>query len=291
MSSPAPSVAYGFRRAVELWRVVLAVFLGSAAVFLPVRLVLWATAGETLGSLPGGDLPDGELVLILVELLLPVWPAVALAAVSSIVSLWAWTVLWHAGVVRWLVFSGRRDVRLAEILSRGLFGWWRWARLGLVSLGVLLVCEVALALIFAALRNRAHDVANDWALGIALETGIVLGLFAAVVCWLATLRGAWLLGEVTRSSAVLAWLAGLSGVVRQPLRSLLALVVWAVPGLVFASAPPLAGWRFEALRAPFVGGLVGAVAGILGAFCLVGLFLSFAPITGLTRDGHTDRPE
>ena len=144
-----------------------------------------------------------ELIPITVQLLLPVWPALALAAVSSIVSLWAWTVLWHAGVVRWLVFSGKRDVRLAEILSRGLFGWWRWARLGLVSLGVVLVCEVGLAVVFAALRDRAHDSANDWALGIYLETAILLGLVAAVVCWLATLRGAWLLGEVTRSSAVL----------------------------------------------------------------------------------------
>ena len=281
MSSPTPSVLYGLRRGIELWRVVLAVFLGSVVVFLPLHLVLWTSAAGAIGSLPDGELPDGEVLLIAVELLWPVWPALLLAVMSSIFALWAWTVLWHAGVVRWFVYSGRRGVRLAEILSRGLFGWWRWARLGLMSIGVLAVVEVGLALIFAGLRDRAVEAADDWALGIYLESGLVLGLLAGLICWLATLRGAWLLGDVNRRSAVLAWFAGLRGTFRQPVRSVLTLVLWVVPGFAASVASLAAGWRFEAIRDPLANAVVSTGAGLVGAFCLVGLFLSFAPVSGL----------
>lgn len=286
MSTNVPSAGFGCRRAVELWRVVLAVYLGSVAVFVPVVLVLWTSAAGTIGSLPDGDLPDGELALIVVELLRPIWPALALATASSIVSLWAWTVLWHAGVVRWFVYSGKRHVRLAEIFSRGLFGWWRWARLGLAALTALTVVEVGLVLVYRVLRSRAIGAADDSVLAFYLESTLLLGVLAATVCWLATLRGAWLLGDVNRKSAVLAWVAGLRGTMTEPFRSLTALVLWVVPGLAAAILPLLAGWCFEVFRGGFANTLVSIGAGLLGAFCLAGLFLSFAPVSGLTRTDH-----
>jgi len=271
-----------------MWRVVLLVWLGSVLVFLPSRFVLWTTVGGALANLPDGDLPDGETTLILIELLRPVWPPLALAFLSGCLTLWAWTVLWHAGLVRWFFYSGRRDVRLAEILSRGLFGWWRWARLGFTSVVVLVLVHSAVVLAFVKLEKRAADLADDSRLGIYLETGILLCLAAGILCWMATLRGAWLLGQSHRRSAVLAWLAGLWETIRQPVRSFATLLVWMAPGLAAVVAPMILGWRFEILRGTIPSTILGAVAGLAVAFCLVGLFLSFAPVTGLVGEKTTD---
>jgi hypothetical protein len=277
MSRPAPSPRFGFRTTVELWRVVLTVFLGSVVVFVPVHLVLWASVAGVLGSLPEGGLPNGELLLIAIELLRSEWPGLALAVLSSVFALWAWTVLWHAGVVRWFVYSGRKDVRLAEILSRGLFGWWRWARLAITSIAVFLLGQAVLGVGFRWLGDRA----DDSLLGLGLAILAILSLVLTVLCWLATLRGAWLLGEVHRRSAVLAWLAGLRETLTQPFRSVLTLLFWVVPGLAVSILPLLAGWQLEALREGAPATVIELTAGLLGAFCWVGLFLSFAPVTEL----------
>ena len=83
-----------------------------------------------------------------------------------------------------------------------------------------------------------------------------------------------------RRSAVLAWFAGLWGTLRQPVRSLLTLVVWMAPTLVAAVGPTVCAWRFEMLREMVPGTILGIIAGLVVAFCQVGLFLSFAPVTG-----------
>ncbi len=256
------------------------VFLVSVLVFLPARLVLWTAVGGALADLPDDGLPDGETSLILIELLRPISPPLALAFLSGCFTLWAWTVLWHAGLVRWFFYSGKRDVRLAEVLSRGLFGWWRWARLGLTSVAALVLVHSAIGLAYVALEERAADLADDSRLGIYLESGILLCLVAAVLCWMATLRGAWVLGQSHRRSAVLAWFAGLWGTIRQPVRSFAILLAWALPGLVAVVAPTILGWHFEILRGTIPHTILGIAAGLVTAFCQVGLFLSFAPVTG-----------
>lgn len=287
---PAPSWLFGFQRAVVLWRVVAVVFLVSVAVFVPARLVLWSTVGGALANLPDGDLPDGEIALILIELLRPVWPPLVLAFVSGCVALWAWTILWHAGLVRWFFYSGRSDVRLVEILSRGLFGWWRWTRLSLTSVAAIVLVHSAVVFSFFKLEDRAKKLADDSNLGIYLESGILMCLVAAVLCWLAALRGAWLLGETDRRSAVMAWVGGLWGTIRQPVRSLLTLLMWAVPAIAAAAMPTILGWYIEPLRGALPGTVLGVAAHLVMAFCLVGLFLSFAPVTGLDRTDHTHDP-
>jgi hypothetical protein len=290
VKTPAPSCVFGLRKCIVLWRVVVVVFFVSVLVFVPARLVLWSTLGGALANLPAGDLPEGELTLILTELVRPIWPSLASAFLSGCVALWAWTVLWHAGLVRWFLYSGRHDVRLAEVISRGLFGWWRWARLGLTSVAVLVLVHSAVGMAFVKLEERAADLADDSALRIYLETGILVCLIAAVLCWVATLRGAWLLGESSRRSAVLAWLAGLWGTVRQPVRSLVTLLVWVVPGLAATVAPTILAWRFEILRTTIPSAVLGLGGGLITAFCLVGLFLSFAPTTGLERSDGSENP-
>ncbi|MEX1286336.1 MAG: hypothetical protein AB1Z57_00205 [Acidimicrobiia bacterium] len=280
----APSVSFGAAKTLVLWRVVVVVFIVSAAVFLPARLVFWTSVGGALSNLPDGDLPAGETALILTELLRPVWLPLALAFLSGCVTLWAWTVLWHAGLVRWFFYSGRDDVRLAEVLSRGLFGWWRWARLGITSATALAVVNGGIVAAFLAFERRAVDLADDSGLDMVLEAGILLGFGSALLVWLTTLRAAWLLGESRRRSAVLAWFAGLWGTVRQPVRSLLTLAVWMAPAAIAVAAPTVLGWRFEMLREVVPSTVLGLVAGLVVAFCQVGLFLSFAPVTGLSVD-------
>ena len=267
---------------------VLAVWLVSVAVFLPARAVVWTAVAETFAALPSGDLPNGELSLITVELLRPVWAPLTVAALSGWLALWAWTVLWHAGVVRWLLLSGRTEVRLAEILGHGLIGWWRWARLGLTSLAVLLLTHSALWLAIRMAKKHAHDSANNGQLGIWLLAVLVVSFVVVVLCWLATLRGSWLLGSGDRRSAALAWLAGLWGSLRQPVRSLVTLALWAGPTLMVTVAPILICRSFEVLQAPLPSKVIDAAAGLFAAFCLVGLFLSFAPVTGLVGNDSAE---
>lgn len=288
--TPRPSWSFGFRSAVELWRVVAAVFFVSVVVFLPAHFVLRSATAEVLANLPDSDLPKGEILLILIELVVPVWPALLAAAVSGWVALWLWTVLWHAGVVRWLVFSGRRGVRLAEILSRGLLHWWRWARLGLTSVVAIGLGHAGIAAAFGFLKDRAEDTTADLMLGLWLMAAVALAAGVVVVCWLAGLRGAWLLGESGRRSAVLAWADGLVGTAKQPVSSVVTLLLWVLPASASAVLPLVAGWWIEALRAPIAGAALGGCAGLVTAFCLVGLFLSFAPTTGLERAETSEDP-
>jgi hypothetical protein len=119
-------------------------------------------------------------------------------------------------------------------------------------------------------------------LGVWLVAAVALAGLVVIVCWLAGLRGAWLLGEPDRRSAVVAWIGGLVGTARQPLSSVLTLTLWALPAVLAAALPLVAGWQIEALRAPTPNAILGGVSGVIQAFCWVGLFLSFAPASGLT---------
>ena len=101
------------------------------------------------------------------------------------------------------------------------------------------------------------------------RTGIGLTAAVLIMCWLATLRGAWLIGESGRRSAVVAWLRGFGATLRQPIRSLCTLALWAVPGFVLLVLPVLlessAAW------------LALLPAWLASAFCWVALYLSFVP--------------
>lgn len=274
----------------EFWRVVLAVWIVSAAVFLPARIVVWAAVGPSFFALPSGVLADGERVLIAIELLRPVCVPLAVAVLSAWLAFWSWTVLWHAGVVRWLLLSGRIEQRLAEVVGHGLIGWWRWARLGLTSASVLVLSHSALWLIVEEARDQAVATGDDGLLGVIVPAAVFLSIGVVLWCWLATLRGAWLLGAVDRRSAVLAWFAGFWGSARQPISSLFTLAVWGLPAIFAIVIPAVAGWRFEAVRGIFPTALVGSAAGLLTAFCFVGLFLSFAPVSGLIGEEQPKEP-
>jgi len=77
------------------------------------------------------------------------------------------------------------------------------------------------------------------------------------------------LGDSGRRSAMAAWVRGLSLVLRQPLRSLLPFIFWALPGLVLLALPLLYDGPAAAV---FL-----LVAWLASAFCWVALHMSFAP--------------
>jgi hypothetical protein len=178
---------------------------------------------------------------------------------------------------------------LSEILSRGLLHWWRWARLGLTSVAAIGLGHVGIAAAYGLLTSRAAAAAADLMLGVWLVAAVVLVGVVVVVCWLAGLRGAWLLGDPTRRSAVLAWIGGLVGTMRQPVSSLATLALWALPAVAAAALPLIAGWQIEALRSPMANGLLSGFAGLIQALCWVGLFLSFAPTSGFTENSGLEK--
>jgi len=266
-----PSPISGLRLALRLRRLVGAVWLVSMAVFLPAHLVAELAAGATRAGLPDRPLPTGDSILVLVELFRPVAGPFALALVSGGLALLAWLVLWHGGVVRWWFGAGNGAayVPLGEILGHGVIWWWRYARLALVAVTVTAGLLVAMWVPLRPLIRTAGTIGDGGRSGVLLAAGLVLTAIVLIGCWLATLRGAWLLGESGRRSAAVAWLRGLGAALRQPIRSFGTLALWAVPGFTLLVLPVLlespAAWL--ALLPAWLG----------SAFCWVALFLSFAP--------------
>jgi hypothetical protein len=258
-----PSVAAGFRLAVRLHRLVAGVWLAWVAIFVPALLVVQSATGPYRANRPAGGFGAGEDLLIFSEIMRPVAVPLAVALVFGCFLLLAWCVLWHAGVVRWWLNPDTDAPGLAQILGHGLPVWWRFARLTLLALVLQVVGAVSpwLPLLLA-------DVEHRFVLPL-LVFGSVLTVVATILVWLAAFRGGWLLGEPGRRSALLAWVRGLGMAVRQPLRSLLPLLIWALPGLALLVLPLL----YDGPAAT----LFLLAAWLLGAFCMVALFMSYAP--------------
>jgi len=265
----APSPISGLRLALRLRRLVGAVWLVSMAVFLPAHLVAELAAGATRAGLPDRPLPAGDSLLMLVELFRPVAGPFALTLVFGGLALLAWSVLWHGGVVRWWQGPGGAQVQLAEILGHGFVWWWRYVRLAVVAITATAAMLAAIWVPLKPLIRSAGTTGDGGRSGVLLAAGLVLTAIVLVGCWLATLRGAWLLGESGRRSAAVAWLRGFGATLQQPIRSLCTLVLWAVPGFALLVLPVLvespAAW------------LVLLPSWLGSAFCWVALFLSFAP--------------
>jgi len=278
-----PSPRWGWQQARRLWRLVIAVWVVSWLAIAPALLLLWRIIVPGLAALPAGtgEVADGDVALIILEAGREAWIPSALALLSGLVALWAWSVLWHAGVVSWQLWMGGRRVRLGELLGLGVAAWWRYARLSAAALTVLVVTVAAIAvpLLWAALR--ALGAMAERRLVVVVVAGMVAVKLVAIVVWLATLHGAWLLGLPERRSAVVAWLHGLQATARRPLANLWVLLVWLVPPLLASAAAPLLGAAFAGLRGGLVLVGIGLLASLLRAFCWVGLFCSFAPVTGL----------
>jgi hypothetical protein len=264
-----PSPVVGFRLAVRLRKLVGAVWLVCVAIFLPAHLVVLAATAATFADLPARDLPTGDELLIMVELIRPVVVPLAIALISGLLAFVAWAELWHGGTVRWWMGAGAARVRLAEILGHGVVWWWRYFRLAMMAF---LAAASALFAIWAPIRiaiSGSGALAAGRGAALLLLAGVVLSLFVILVDWLATLRASWMLGESGRRSAVVAWFRGLAATARQPLRTLLPVVVWGVPGLVMLVLPFLVEASIAMVAMP--------LCWLVAAFCWVALFVSYAP--------------
>jgi len=269
-----PSSVAGLRFALRLRKLVGAVWLVSMAVFVPAHLVIQRAAGPVRANLPNRELPDGEEMLLLAEQIRPVAGPLALALLSGAVAFLAWSVLWHAGTVRWSLGAGAARVHLAEILGHGAVWWWRYARLALMEIVVTLTALIAMWIPPLAIAGAIVSPDSAKGAGIVLATGLGLSLIVIIICRMAALRAAWLLGEPGRHSAIVAWLHGLGDSLRSPLRSVGPLVVWAVPGIGLLVLPLV------------VDGPLATTVMLLGwlgsAFCWVALYLSYAPPEAVT---------
>jgi len=264
-----PSTLAGLRSALRLRKLVGAVWLASLGVFLPAHLVIQRATGPVRANLPDRALPDGEEMLLLAEQIRPVIGPLALALLSGGVAFLAWSVLWHGGTVRWSLGAGAARVRLAEILGHGAVWWWRYARLALTEFIVTVSFLMAMWIPLLAIAGATRTLDSAKRAGIVLATGLGLSLVVIVVCWLAALRAAWLLGEPGRHSAIVAWLQGLGESFRHPLRSVGPLVVWATPGIGLLVLPLV-------VEGPLAT-MVMLLAWLGSAFCWVALYLSYAP--------------
>jgi hypothetical protein len=257
-----PSVATGFRLATRFHRLVAAVWLLSIIVFFPAHAIVQMTAGRMRADLPSRGLDAGEGLVVFFEIVRPIMVPLAVALFSGCLLVIAWCVLWHAGAVRWWLDPETDDPRLARILGHGLPAWWRFARLAL------------LGLVFQVLGTGAPwlpllaDVEEQFVLPL-LIFGCAAALGVTLLIWLAAARGAWLLGEPGRRSALVAWVRGLKAAVRQPLRSLLPVLVWALPGLALLGLPVI----YDGPAAT----VFLLAAWLIAALCWVAFFFSYAP--------------
>ncbi len=289
-SAPRPSSGWGLRQARRLWRLVIACWVVSVVVWLPALWVVGDTAATAVGSLPDDTsaLPAGEAVLILYLALRGVMTPVKLAVVSGLVTLWIWTVLWHAGMVGWQLWAGGRRVRIGEVLGLGVVSWWRYARLSLTAASVMLIwCLVLGIQVEEAVWALSQEMNEDRTAPL-VGAAVVVSLIFGWIVWAATVRAAWLLGHPERRSAVLAWLRGLGGTLRAPLVSLGTVAVWALPAVLVSVVPLAVGFLLPAARGGWMIPILGQVAALTRAFCWVGLFASFAPVTGFVGVGEEE---
>jgi hypothetical protein len=267
---------------------VLASWVVSGLAFVPLLLILRGSLMPVLGSLPqaAAELPQGELLLITIETLRPLLVPIGLALASGLAVLWLWTVLWHAGVVGWQLWSGGRRVRLGEVLGLGMVAWWKYARLSATALAALVV---ALAVLWVPLLQGVEGSRGELAgtrIMWLLWTGVAATKLIAVIVWLATLRGAWLLGLIDRRSALAAWFRGLWDTMRTPFASIGTLLLWLLPAMLLSMLPLAAGLFLPSLRDTAAVPAAGLVLGLARSFCWIGLFASFAPVTGLVGPGR-----
>jgi hypothetical protein len=290
VASRRPSPRHGWTEAIRLWRVVLAIWAVAWAAIAPALLIMRLGVFPALAELPPepAAVAPGDVGLILAEAARPMLVPFALAVVSGLAVIWGWTVLWHSGVVAWRLWTGGRRVRLGEVLGLGMVSWWRYARLSATAAAALLVAGAAVWLPLASLVDtRLRLVSEQRTLAILLAGAAITKLLAILV-WLATLQGAWVLGLPERRSAVMAWLRGLANTLRTPLSSVGTWLVWVLPACAATAVSLWIGVRFPGLRGTPLLIAVSLSTALIRTFCWVGLFCSFAPVTGLIGNGDGD---
>jgi hypothetical protein len=257
----------------------------SVISFLPAVWVVDGAVSPALENLPdpGVDLPDHEVLLIARSAVGEVRSPLRLAVFSGVVTLWVWTVLWHAGMVNWTLWTSGRRLRLGELLGLGVVSWWRYAWLSVLSGMAAIAGGIGLLMPWSAAEQSVYRTALEPRLVPLLGASVAFVILLWVL-WATTVRAAWLIGTPERRSVAVAWLLGLAGTLRAPLASLGTVALWVLPAVLVSLVPLVVGAEFPALRWGWAIPLLGQLAAAVRAFCWVGLFASFAPVTGLIGD-------
>jgi len=282
------SLRYGARQAIQMWRLVAAVWLVPMVLGAPVVIAARRALAPMLGPIPMGGAAPGDVGLVLMWGLSRFGALLGIGIVSFLAAMWAWGVLWHAGATGWLAWATGRRLRVGEVVGLGVLRWWRYARLALTAVAgaVVLIAAACLPLQLLARAARRH-LAETRMVNLQLASLVLAGLLLWIV-WTATLRGAWVLANPQRRSAALAWLEGLTGTLRDPLRSLGCVLAWGVSVKLLVLAPLLLGINVRVFAGTFLGVVTALVLGLVRAYCIVALFLSFAPVSGLIVEAEPD---
>jgi hypothetical protein len=277
-----PIAGHGFRQARRFWKLVVASWLGGLVLQLPSQIVVHRGIAAGWRHLPLHTMPQGEIALILCRDLAD-WMAPLLALTAlSLVGCWLWTVLWHAGVVSWHVWVGGRVVRLGEVLGLGVSAWLRYLRLSVTAGSALLLGVVLIWVSLGYWLYGAWQEQDGFRLLTLLGLGFGFSVLAAIFSWAAVLWGAWLLGMPGSRSAAVAWWHGLVSTWRHPMVTFSCLGRWLFVAGAAALLPVLLPWQLATLRGPISSFVTGAAGGLALAYCWVGLFLSFAPVSGFS---------
>ncbi len=286
------SPAWGFAQTRKLWRLVLAAWLVPALLLLVPFLAIVRAMAPWFEHMPVDGTAPGDVALVGFWALGRLGGVVGLLAVGALVLAWFWTILWHAGVTGWYGLGGGRTFRLGEMVGLGVLRWFRYLRLalaGLVGTGVL---AAVLASPFFVLAKKAGKAMEETRMVNLQLAGMIVAALVIWLCWIGILRGAWELAAPGRRSAVMAWLRGLRGAVTDLPRSLGTVILWGVFLKGFTLLPLLAGIRFSGFGGTPGWFALAVVSHLAAAFSLVGLFLSFAPVSGLIveRGGEAPAP-
>jgi len=283
VTTDRPSAAAGARELRRFARIGVAVWLADIAALVPAWLILVGALSPALGRLPNdlGMLQPGELAVIVRGAFTGVARPLEVALAAGGILLWTWRVLWRAGMTSWRVWAGERPVRTGELLGLGLTGWWPVARVHVTGLvvsasGISLLVAAALVMIM-----RAWTAMAEVPLVAVVLTGCLGVVLVRAVCRAATLAGIWRLARPDRRSAVLAWLEGLWVVLRHPLASAAAVLLWSAVGLGAVMLAAIVLLAVRSLAASSWGLVVVAAGALLEAAAAVALVGAFAPVSGL----------
>lgn len=289
-NNSGPSLLLGLATAARHWTLVLTVWLVSLAVFAPASMILGGAAGEALGRLPEAfEPPAGDVEILIKGAFAEVLAPVAVAVGCGVAVMWFFTVLWHAGLARFQVWDGGAPPITARVLGLGFGAWWKYCRLSLFSLAVLLSLLSAVWFPIGLWTKAAYAAMAEDRMVLLIGVGLILSPVMKFIVWAATLRGAWELARPTSDSAVLAWFRGLAGAFRQPVSTFGILLALGLGQAALAFLPVFLPMVVPILRGSTVGSVVSAASMLGASFLLVALFAAFAPISGFVfRSGDEE---
>ncbi len=277
-----PSIRQGIRSAARMWSLVLTIWIVAGVFLIPAWIAAHNVGIEALGSVPEDfRLPAGEEAVLVWGALRDFGPMVLGGMAFAVIGTWLWTVLWHGGVARATVWDEGGSSRPSRVLGLGVGAWWRYCRLSLVALTMLIGSMAVIWIPFGiGIKSSFQAMAEDRGV-LLIGVGIILAAMVKIIVWSATLRGAWLLARPDRKSAVFAWFRGLSGALMHPVSTFVTVLVLGLAHVALVFLPLLVPIALPQLRDTPAGTIFGLVTGLGAVFFSVALFAAFAPVSGL----------